>query len=423
MNLALFDLDNTLLPLDSDYEWGQFLVRAGAVDPEAFAARNAEFYAQYQNGTLDVDASRIFHLRGPSIYGLVGDSVIYRAAQSIALGKAAQTFGAAYFSNGTVSSGVLKHPKRVDPKAIERIRTEWAQRHSGTASAFKPVFLEEGMEWQTISSDLDKTQMLAVRAASVEDVARYFGVPLFLLGVQQSAQGYGRNLEELYLSFIRATLTPWCRRFEQEADYKLFPQRSPWRETKIDLSDLKRPDLKTEIEAYVAAHEGGLLTQNQILERLGFNTIGIEGDIYKVKTTLRTLEQMTEEPDPTSATADPASESDPEDGPDEESDQMAATMRQAVTVVVYQAIERYARAIKNRRADLASKPPDEIEKRIEDARKTLLLRLFDDCSAAILLLRPEKDVRPLIDSIAAAVEAGEPPQKAAERLVALMGEA
>ncbi len=53
MNLALFDLDNTLLPLDSDYEWGQFLVRAGAVDPEAFAARNAEFYAQYQNGTLN----------------------------------------------------------------------------------------------------------------------------------------------------------------------------------------------------------------------------------------------------------------------------------------------------------------------------------------------------------------------------------
>ena len=53
MNLALFDLDNTLLPLDSDYEWGQFLVRAGAVDPTAFAARNAEFYAQYQNGTLN----------------------------------------------------------------------------------------------------------------------------------------------------------------------------------------------------------------------------------------------------------------------------------------------------------------------------------------------------------------------------------
>lgn len=53
MNLALFDLDHTLLPLDSDYEWGQFLTRIGAVDPVAFAERNAEFYAQYQAGTLD----------------------------------------------------------------------------------------------------------------------------------------------------------------------------------------------------------------------------------------------------------------------------------------------------------------------------------------------------------------------------------
>ena len=53
MNLALFDLDNTLLPLDSDYEWGQFLCRTGAVDQAAFAARNAAFFAQYQEGTLD----------------------------------------------------------------------------------------------------------------------------------------------------------------------------------------------------------------------------------------------------------------------------------------------------------------------------------------------------------------------------------
>jgi HAD superfamily hydrolase (TIGR01490 family) len=53
MNLALFDLDHTLLPLDSDYEWGQFLVRIGAVDADAFASRNAEFFHRYQIGTLD----------------------------------------------------------------------------------------------------------------------------------------------------------------------------------------------------------------------------------------------------------------------------------------------------------------------------------------------------------------------------------
>ncbi|MFZ6817430.1 HAD family hydrolase [Undibacterium sp. Ji22W] len=52
-NIALFDLDHTLLPIDSDYEWGQFLCRIGAVDAEEFGRRNAEFFAQYQAGTLD----------------------------------------------------------------------------------------------------------------------------------------------------------------------------------------------------------------------------------------------------------------------------------------------------------------------------------------------------------------------------------
>jgi HAD superfamily hydrolase (TIGR01490 family) len=52
-NLALFDLDHTLLPIDSDYEWGQFLVRTGAVDPLAFKRSNDAFFAQYQAGTLD----------------------------------------------------------------------------------------------------------------------------------------------------------------------------------------------------------------------------------------------------------------------------------------------------------------------------------------------------------------------------------
>jgi HAD superfamily hydrolase (TIGR01490 family) len=54
MKLALFDLDHTLLPLDSDYAWGEFTTRIGWTDPVAFAERNDAFFAQYQAGVLDV---------------------------------------------------------------------------------------------------------------------------------------------------------------------------------------------------------------------------------------------------------------------------------------------------------------------------------------------------------------------------------
>jgi HAD superfamily hydrolase (TIGR01490 family) len=54
MRLALFDLDNTLLAGDSDYEWGQFLVDQGVLSRADYEAQNARFYEQYKAGTLDI---------------------------------------------------------------------------------------------------------------------------------------------------------------------------------------------------------------------------------------------------------------------------------------------------------------------------------------------------------------------------------
>lgn len=54
MKLALFDLDHTLLPIDSDYAWGVFTSTIGWTDPVEFGKRNDEFFAHYQAGTLDV---------------------------------------------------------------------------------------------------------------------------------------------------------------------------------------------------------------------------------------------------------------------------------------------------------------------------------------------------------------------------------
>lgn len=54
MKLALFDLDHTLLPIDSDYSWGVFTTTIGWTDPVDFSRRNDEFFAHYQAGTLDV---------------------------------------------------------------------------------------------------------------------------------------------------------------------------------------------------------------------------------------------------------------------------------------------------------------------------------------------------------------------------------
>jgi len=61
-DLAIFDLDHTLLDGDSDYLWGQFLVEEKKVDGEAYERQNRIFYEQYQAGTLDIDAFASFSL-------------------------------------------------------------------------------------------------------------------------------------------------------------------------------------------------------------------------------------------------------------------------------------------------------------------------------------------------------------------------
>ena len=63
MKLGLFDLDNTLLSCDSDYEWGQFLVDRGVLARAEYEAQNAAFFEQYKAGTLDIHEYLGFALR------------------------------------------------------------------------------------------------------------------------------------------------------------------------------------------------------------------------------------------------------------------------------------------------------------------------------------------------------------------------
>jgi HAD superfamily hydrolase (TIGR01490 family) len=61
--LTLFDLDNTLLGGDSDYSWAQFLIEAGVLDAADYERRNAQFFADYKAGVLDIRSFLEFQLR------------------------------------------------------------------------------------------------------------------------------------------------------------------------------------------------------------------------------------------------------------------------------------------------------------------------------------------------------------------------
>lgn len=84
--IALFDLDHTLIPIDSDFEWGEFTIRLGWCDGAEFKRRNGEFFDQYRAGTLNVHDYVRFATQAIREQGAIKS----RAAHALFMGEVVQ---------------------------------------------------------------------------------------------------------------------------------------------------------------------------------------------------------------------------------------------------------------------------------------------------------------------------------------------
>lgn len=363
----------------------------------------------------------IFHLRGPvSVAGLMGDSTVGRASKAIALAAAAERFAVHYLANGTVTSGVLSYPAKLDPKSFERIREQWKEKRSGPATAGNVIILEGGMKYEAISADPDRAQLLETQSWTVENIARYFGVPLVKLGVPSSSQGYGSNISQLNLQWARDCLTPWRLRLEQEANVKLLSPR-PYRETRIDLEWLSRGDAKEAAEADKIRLESGVWSVNEIRERNGENSIGPEGDIRFVSNSLvplttTLLEIQEAQAEPPEPTAPPGAGADEEAAGDEEADGEGDDPGPLAIVALAGALGRYGARMRARRRDLErSHGPGGGGPMYAEAREAALPGALVEAAAILSLAGatvPGDAIQAALDSVAAGVD----PEAAARNL-------
>jgi HK97 family phage portal protein len=380
---------------------------------------------QYEYTDLDgvrrrLDARDVYHLRGPvSVTALLGDSVVGKASRSAALMSAAQRFGLSYLANGAQPSGVLTYPGKLDPKSMERIRAQVAERQGGLKNAGKPLLLEGGMQFQATQSDPGKAMMHDTLTWSTEDLARYFGVPLVKLGVQAAAQGYGTNVSQLNLEWTRTGLRPWALRLEQEANEKLFPlrQRGRWRETTIDMEWLTRGDAKAQADADEVRIRSGVESVNEVRERLGRNTIGAEGDIRFIGTDLQPLtstlieiqEKAAEEPKPAPVPGLRAVPDVPEE-PDEDDAEVSAH----ATALIGACLERYGSRVRARKRDLEKlHSPDQVEQLLAEERARLAPKVSAEVIAALRLSGKDTVPNGALTTACASVESGVEAEKAA----------
>ncbi len=235
-------------------------------------------------------SSQVLHFRGPSINGLMGENMVARAARAIGLAIAAERFASSYFGNGATLGTILKYPKTLTNEAHKRLKEDWEDKHTGPDKAHRPFILEGGMELERLTADAGEMQLTDSRMFSVEEICRFWGVPPHK--VQHLLRATFNNIEHLGMEFVRDAVTPWALRCEQEVDFKLYPQKAPWRATRIDTEHLSHGDARARAEAYQIMRRIGVYSANDILEKEGANTIGKEGDVRLVEANMTPLKRM-----------------------------------------------------------------------------------------------------------------------------------
>jgi HK97 family phage portal protein len=247
-------------------------------------------------GKAQVLPDDMLHVKGFGFDGFKGYSVVRMAAQSLSLGMAAEKFGASFFGNGSVLSGVFEHPGTLSPNALKEFKRDWKANHEGLNNAHRTAVLENGMKWHQLGIPPEDAQYLETRRFQIGDVARWYGVPLHMLGDLERATF--SNIEHQGIEFVTWCLMKWLRRWELEVDRKLFAESERGKLfTEFLTAALLRGDTKTRYEAYNIARQGGWLNVNEIRAMENLNPID-GGDTYLEPLNMKPLGEPDPEPDP-----------------------------------------------------------------------------------------------------------------------------
>lgn len=262
-------------------------------------------------GKVRLEHMDMFHIRG---FGesAMGVNVMAYAADSIGWAKAAQMFGAAFFGNGATLSGIVKVKKRLSEDGLKGIRDEFNKLYAGPKNGNKTAVLDNDMDYTSIGVEPEKGQFIETNQHLTEEVCRWFGVPPHK--IYHLLRATFTNIEHQSIEVVIDSIQPWAKRFEDEADYKLFGERSMVY-TKMDLHELLRGDTTARMLRYRGLREIGALNANEIRKAEGEKSIGPDGDKFVMQGQYTTLERIGDLP-PAPALGAPAPE-EPEDEPTE----------------------------------------------------------------------------------------------------------
>jgi HK97 family phage portal protein len=216
------------------------------------------------------------HIPALSTDGLRGLSPIAVARNSLGTAIAGDRAAARVFANGALHSGMVTPEEDVEKEEAEEIKASLDRKVAGWEHAGEIAVINRKLKFTPWTMSLEDAQFLQSRQFSVEEVARWFGLPSFALNLEQKSTSWGSGIESMQRGLARQVLGPWATRIEQRLS-RLVPRP---RFLRFDFSEIERAAPEQETAQLATKVREGLITPNEARKVLGLPPIA-GGDVLR----------------------------------------------------------------------------------------------------------------------------------------------
>lgn len=217
-----------------------------------------------------IDQDDMLHVPGFGFNGLRSLSPLRHALRvSGRLASNAQTFSSRFLKNAARPDLALETSGNLSSEQFDKLQA-FIDRHTGPENAGRPMLLEGGVTAKILSMPMEDMQLIETRRFQVEEIARVYGVPPFMIGHTDKTTSWGSGIAAMGAGFVRFTLRDHLNAYENEINRKFF--RTSRLVARFDTSELERADLKTLLESYrIAMGRAGerpIMTVEEVRKRL-----------------------------------------------------------------------------------------------------------------------------------------------------------
>jgi HK97 family phage portal protein len=243
-----------LIPMDPD--------RMGV---ERLKDNTLRYSYREQNGTsTPYMQDEIFHLRGLSVNGLTGLSVVGVMREVFGGALATQDFANRLWSQGALMRGYLSTEKKLGPEGRKALRASFEEAATGASNHHRTPVFEEGLTFNALSMLPEDAQFLETRKYQRAEIAGLFRVPAHMINDLERATF--SNIEELGLEFVKYNMMPAFIMWEGCINTQLIGPDEPDVYAKVSVGGLLRGDSASRAEFYKSGIETGWLTRNEVRE-------------------------------------------------------------------------------------------------------------------------------------------------------------